>query len=988
MTRVHFETGDRHETVGMTSSSPSLRVLASYGRPRYEDGRRVLFVLRESALNAEHELANLASVVLGQHEYREELAVLAAAGVAPLREPHEWGGKSLPVAEGSMSLVPVGDSWVLYALTSAAKDSAEGDNPFTTQFTRALRELRPEAVVTGSVSRIVRHEHHVSAVSKALRQCRATLDCTERVLDFRRQSAGADFMEIATDAIRERAGIVSRLEGGILTAADRGMYPFPAVTLPIGYRRTEKKKIVLGSAREVEAIQHAFQLLADHTVSVARVADSLVAANVFMTAKSGRNGSGRKALSRDLARHWVRRLLARVEVYQHGVHVMRRRANSVAAGPTDDDGPALPPVAICRFELPRPEGGWASDEVFAAVRERALREGRRNRLASTTTEKHSRQLPLAGYRWRQDDMEYAVLSRRGGSARGARYVLAGRPAADFAVDAQPGGQPWTRSMGRGWGQPSASDSRFQCMVLAQDLHRSIARELGGLNTFEFAESAELLGAMRHATAPTASQEGEVRAIEAQLKHAQLVRSRAHDAFYSAAADDPMADTYKSDYTDAVATTRRLSAYLADLRTRPAQPTAQEPWTCSAGDFLLALARLHETPDTLPRQVVSALHAVFYGFTLSFDPDRGEVTWELALRLLTQKGTGERLTKKISGRVTVAPTRSGPIGAAHREEAAVRRALDHDLRDHHQRQYAIAGLRRYGVTSPGAASSLLDAPLELRRVVIGHLLDMPMDETLDPAYVAAALGAYLGDHPSTQRRWNAGADSRQGILDVLSHRGPMDHTALLRTLGRTDSWELFDGLCRNGDGAWLGVAMTDRYFVGASNDSGQRVRVMCRTCPHCGGSVDVVARVRECAAGLLCSACLRMPVPDSPQFPPFYSAHAARPQARRPVRRRAPKWWSELRRLHAERPDMSITVLASALGKRRFEVREACEMLDLTVRKTSGIPTDWTDTRLRYEYVERDRRLPDLAYEIGVSTGTLSKRLKRAGISKYRPRQAG
>lgn len=984
MTRVHFTTNDASTTNSMSSGSASLRLLSAYGRPRYEDDRRLLFVLRESALNAEHELANMASVVLGQHNYRPEFAALAAAGIAPLREPHEWGGRILPVPKGSMSLIPAGNSWVLYALTSAVKDSAAGDNPFTTVFTRLLRELGPHAVVTRSVSRIVRHEDHVSAVAKALKECCTILDCTERVLDFRSHSAGADFVEIATDAIRERAGIVGRLESGVFTAADRGYYPFQVATLPIGYQRNQDREIVLGSAAQVKAVQRALKLLADPTVTVMEVANSLVAANAFRTAKAGRNSPETRPLYKNLSRQWVRRLLTRVNVYSEGIHIMQRTANSVSGGPSDLDGPAARPVAICRFDLTLPKGGWASPETFAAIRERAEGYSDRNRLRSTSPDKHSHQVPLAGYRWRKESTEYAVLSRRVGYANGARYVLAARPMADYAIAAQAGGTNWTRSLARAWGQPSASDPETQCMVSSQDLHRSIARVLGGLSTFEFAESATLLNLLGSSTSPMESIDDEVRAAEGEVKHAKVVRSRAQQAFYLAESDDPMLSVFKSDYAEAVQTIERLSARLDELRTRPSPIPAADSWSCSAGQFLAALARLHEFPDTLPRDVVSALHAVFYGFTLSYDRARGEVVWELALRLLTAEDSGERLTKMMSGRVAVSPVRLSHAGAAQLEGAAVRQALNDDVSDPQQRVHALAGLQARDVTGWGAASTLLDAPGCVRQVVIGHLLDEPADASLDPSYRALVLAAYLGNQ-GAQFRWNAQAELRQPILDALAHRGPMEHSALMKSLAIDATWETFDGTLRRGDGSWLGIALTDRYFVGASKNSGQRIRVMCRTCPHCGGYVDVVARVRECSAGLLCSACLRMPIPDSPEFPPFYATLAARPQARRPVTGQEPGWWSDLRRLHAAHADMTLTVLASSLGKRRFEVQAACETLGIQVCMIGGISDVWSDARLRHEYLDRDRKLIDLAFEIGVSTGTLSKRLRRARITKYKER---
>lgn len=168
-----------------------------------------------------------------------------------------------------------------------------------------------------------------------------------------------------------------------------------------------------------------------------------------------------------------------------------------------------------------------------------------------------------------------------------------------------------------------------------------------------------------------------------------------------------------------------------------------------------------------------------------------------------------------------------------------------------------------------------------------------------------------------------------------------------------------------------------------------MRVHARTCPHCGATADIVARVRECPAGLLCSACLRMPVLDSPVFPRAYRDLAARPQRSRSTRMERPDWWADLQQIRQRRDDANLTVLSEMLDRPRWQVREALDVLGLRVQSIGAGLADWTDEALRQSYLVEDRRLADLADEIGVSPKTLCNRLAKAGLLKLprRPKSA-
>jgi hypothetical protein len=125
----------------------------------------------------------------------------------------------------------------------------------------------------------------------------------------------------------------------------------------------------------------------------------------------------------------------------------------------------------------------------------------------------------------------------------------------------------------------------------------------------------------------------------------------------------------------------------------------------------------------------------------------------------------------------------------------------------------------------------------------------------------------------------------------------------------------------------------------------------------------------------------MPVLDSPVFPRAYRDLAARPQRRRSTRVERPRWWKDLQQACEQRTDANLTVLSEMLDRPRWLIREALDVLGLSVDSIGAGLADWTDEALRQAYLVEDRRLADLADEIGISTRTLSKRLAKAGLLK-------
>lgn len=953
----------------------------------HPETRRLLFVVRESSTGAERELANLATDAFLRHSYRDDVAQLLRAGLEPLNAPTLWGGKALPFTRGRGALVRVGRAWALFALSSAAKDTDGIQNEFTQAFVAAMDEARPHAVITTSINRITRHGHHVSAAVRSFTKHKPILECDEGTLDFRSPLADGEFQVWASYATKDRNTIVARMEAGHRRAHKNELFSFAGTSLPDGYQRTTDGEVLLEPTVQVVKLNEVFGLLADPAMSVHKVALHLQASGVFFPRRSLPNGNADEPVTLDTAKDIVGRLISRLDTYETGrFSIDRTPVLPVYFTSRDDSDTDQEPgdTAPERFDyqLPLPAGGWATPEQFAAIRSSRASFLERQRIAETNPHKNNAQRPLVGYRWRDGNDEWGLIS--GSRSSKPTYWLVRRGAAKEALNASPGSQAWRRSLRRGWHRVTVKDTRFVCAIDAASLHRSVADTFGTMTDFALELPSGGLVAPSEASSKAITAGDEVAALKVELGQAERIREKAKAAFYSLDdADDPLRPLFLRDLRLADEKVHRLSEALSAVRAPSASPREQPSEVETDGSSnLLLLARLRSTTGKMPSADCAVLQALLYGFTVRFNPAVGDVAWSASLAL---PGSGGAPAAFVSGSGTarVLPSGASKLSPSVRGQQALLKSAEGAPLSQQQSRDARAELVRLGMQGT-AAKSLLGAPDATRRILIHHLLQEAAPVEGDPAFAEMVLSRYLDNQDRGQYEWNAAAGSRQALLDVVAQAGPIDRFALMAALGVTSSWTQFYAQIRTAESDWLAPVLTERYYEGASKDGGQKVRVRPRTCPHCGSTVDIVARVRECPAGLLCSACLRMPVLDSPVFPRDYRSLAKRPQRSRAKRVPQPSWWADLRQACHNRPDANLTVLGDMLDRPRWQIEEAADVLGLAIASWGSFASGWSDEALRHAYLVEDRRLVDLADEIGVSTGTLSKRLAKAAALK-RPR---
>ena len=979
---MRLDANPGHRLESSRISGVPMMSMSSAGRSaQYPDSARLLFVIRESSTGAERELANLATDAFLRHSYRKDVSELLSAGLEPMTAPTQWNGAALPFSRGRGALVRVGQAWALFALSSAAKDTDGIQNEFTEEFAKAMSRVRPHVVVTTSISRITRHGHHVSLALRSFTEHRPILECDEGVLDFQSPHADGEFQQWASYAAKDRNTIVARMEAGHRRAHRNGRFSFRGTFLPDGYLRTDDGRIVLSSATQVSILQDALRLLAMPDNSRHLVAQHIQASGAFFPRRKLPGNDPSQSINLPTAQDLVDRLLVHLDAYESGVLRIDRTPvlpvlfSSSNDGEFGSEGRGLAVSELFEYPLPLPSGGWASTEIFRAIRSSRGDFIERSRIATTDPHKTDHHLPLVGYRWRVGTQEWGLHS--GSSGQNFRYYLACREADPKALRALPGEQEWRRSLRRGWGDLSQKDPRFVCSINAAELHRSLADSFGQMT--DFVLTTATLGVQeKGGDAPATSQDA-ADALQLELRRATQDRDRAKSAFYLVPPEDSLRELFLGDLRTAEEKVSALSAALEDAEAASSWPDGGVDIKSDASPILMVLARLRSTPGPISSNVAAALQAVLYGFSMAFDAEAAETRWSASLALPSPEGSPVTYVRQ-EGSVRASPSRAARTTPAIRGQRALEKsARDRSLTPEEERD-AAKELMRLGLLGT-AAKCVLGAPIEVRQVVIHHLLGIARGTDVDPGFADLVLAGYQNARGKGQYSWNAAAGLRQSVLDIQAQEGSLDRHALMESMGAFKGWTAFYAQIRTAESTWLAPVLAERYYVAASKSGGQMVRIHARTCPHCGATVDIVARVRECPVGLLCSACLRMPVIDSPVFPRSYRRLAKRPQRSRATIRPQPTWWDALRLAVRQRPDVSLTVLGSMLNRPRWEIEEAVDILGLSVASRQDAADGWTDDVLRRAYIEEDRRLVDLADEMGISTGTLSKRLARAGIQK-------
>ena len=782
---------------------------------------------------------------------------LAALGASPLERPESVDG-AVFARSGFRSVLfrlPGTDTQVLLALGSATKvNLGVDDNSFVSLLADTLQMTKFESLWVADFARLLRSIDYLSDTWKAVRhQCRYVRHAGS-VIDTHSPTAEIQFLFEALSAAAEARSTVKRTTVGKMRAYTDGKCPIPKQSVPRGFAIGRDRKLKLASPVPREAVRTIVQVLGDPTLTnierVRRVAET--GAYSITGSRSQRRGVRVDELNNPSTT--VARWYELLEVWRTGQWVVEYELPTLLSTTNFDL-----PVEITEhggiktwrltFQLPVPDGGWASPDEFDAATMR------RDQRAEHVTPKGggtagSRRKPFSGLpSWEHEGWQYALMSRRQGA-----YELRRRPKANARKQRYIQGE-W-RWVARGWGRrPNLEGEAVGCFDAAL-LHTAVTQ--GVVDA-----AVEGLQLRRASQAIIDAQDGLDDALAAQLR---TLRRKAANARRNAidSINESLRREYLAEHETAVAAAEQVESDLVRFAGSSGQIAVD------ADSVALALAAVADVSDHVGGEVADALREILTGFRL-VPASRDTCRWEASLRLPLAGGTltigpasgviEMGLARQLAGKRAHSLAARAPEAAqrlvgdaedltvvADELGIATYRRVAQTVRDH---------LKELGLSAPAATFLVSDGTAAARAVVWERLNGRPYPRHLPQRYAAHIGEVYIGGRVrgqvSRRRRQQA---ARSAIAHIQGAGGwipDKDIASFQRQLGITDHALTTYVRGRRHPGLVLHPFLTEV-------DGGLGLL----PCPHsgCDGWATLVSPHPETPTDLLCPTCMRMPDPAS------------------------------------------------------------------------------------------------------------------------------
>lgn len=847
---------DTHQTISPTDqaildSLPSRRPAApAPGRgernqsPPEQGDRGRLYVVRESDEYDFGLFDTMLRQTLERDIHRPAVARAAAIGSAVLRGTTE--GKALrhslgalPIRSGrkriGVRFTLEGDSF-LYVQASARPQKNE-EAHFTNATIDAITALRPEMLVCGPVSRIVRRKGQGERIGEAAKDARTLIAPAEASggLDISDIGCWMIWQALTTNADFEYRSTVSRLSTGVVWRLTRNRWPRGSHGTPLGYQSDDKGNISL-RACESATVRRLLELGAQADLTVTDIVEQMDAEGLLF--RTSRKGPAPISDWPDPERA-IESFFQKVQLYGTGKYELRWTMPddsitevlglTVVPGPDGEAG-----YLDLTLEFPLPPEGFATPAQLAAVAATRVREG---------TKRGTREsdFPLTSLLDQRTPTEWLRLI----PAEGDRYLLRRMrmPAESTAGAASRFGR---------W------DGELLATIGALELHRSIADAIRALLDGTASSDG---GANKRSNDPAS--------VAEQIDLAERLRA-GHDASAALARDG----SEKSRFLALSAAQSEILEPLYVLRSSfdterdhselleaPAPPleTVDE-----------ALEELGRTKGAAQRGLAAAMSDLLHEFTC--EPlGQLRVKWSAMIRL--RVGGTTLLLGPVSGVVANRKRRGvACIAATEAAESVLSGELSiTDLSILLDRTEAKARrlVRENSPLEAAFTSAMLDAPDQLRRIVWllraeGDVEAQRTDPGMDPQFLELVRKGWLTQPFSWTHTW---VHQRQALasraVEFVREHGDVDGTIALSdlksalTLNDSTLYELLRGSYKPIKGGRLLPAVLDQV----PDRSPSTVRL--KECQHCeeNGSrqrIGLVAFTPEIPTGLLCCRCGRSP----------------------------------------------------------------------------------------------------------------------------------
>ena len=390
----------------------------------FQHGCKRLYLCRESAEYAWMLMAKMIEQTLSPHRDPGAVASALAYGVEPLKKTergtklrqelqarvlYTHGGRSKELGV----LFRMGDDWFLYALTSAAKTSFEGENEFTKMLVEILKELRPAELVAGPFSRLARRADVGTRLLSVLQESRTTVRTFEAPAGLDLNSPGGEDTWRALLRATEydyRANL-TRLLTGVVYELKNNRFPRDGSALPYGYKKRggdgeTKNEVVLDLERR-DLARRLIELAASDLTDV-EIATELARAG----ARSRPSGYESKPADEvNNPRSLVQHLFNHLPVYVDGTYRFEHEMTlpnvdefhglAVHRHAPEDNG-----YLSADLRFPLPENGWHDpDLIREAIRKRLIDRDDKPRPAHTRD--HVKPLASLGH-WTDATHDYLL----------------------------------------------------------------------------------------------------------------------------------------------------------------------------------------------------------------------------------------------------------------------------------------------------------------------------------------------------------------------------------------------------------------------------------------------------------------------------------------------------------------------------------------------------------------------------------------------------
>lgn len=775
-----------------------------------------LVIMRESALYDHVLMSGMVQQTLAKVAHLPGAEELYAAGMDVFEHPERYGATTRRSGKSRMVMVERDGVLYLYSMGTAAKKDLPEANAFIRELVKIVETYRPADVWVVAFTRLLRSANYVGDLLRAFSEHARAIHC-ETEINIATPEGRLIFQVLGMVSGVERDYIVRRHTAGRVAQWRRDAW-IPSA-YPPGYR-LEGERLVLDEPN-VDAVRQMLRLLADPGLSsserVARIGGLGISTPGVLrlhgpdaTVADARNPS---------------EVLATIEgwldLYATGRYAVLwpnpfPGVSDVAGVEIQEiDGYEFGAIELA-FQVPLPDGGWADDETFDAVRRR-----RRTR-PLTGGASHAMAPPLSGcFEFDDGQHEYAL------KAMDHAYGLMRRPLLE------------DRRF-RGW-LTEPTDAETLLEVERQTLHRSIADAVlaavrDGLPAELDANRFQSAGPLPRLDARRARR----RAVQRQLEEVarDLRRARRNAGL---ADDDEAAALFIEDVKTHQAHHKQLRQELAELDAAIVEPELGSTFETNAELVAHAIAALANAGDRAEARLREALRTIVSRGR--YRVEGNTLHWELHVELPHRDGT-----------VVLGPVRGEVTGR--------RPLLRNRPSERARRRSAVSEWVAAGLPKRSARSVVACPHPELHEVLQASLAGRPAPEGVDSAWARHIAAVYTDpDFRWGVGQWRLRDGPRRVLLDTIVAAGGRVERDKILAAG-----VLASQLC-----------YLSRVTVGAPS-GGPIVRASRRgrdpeyvliDCPHCGGYASHSVVTPETRPGVLCPDCWRAPVPDSPVFPEFY-----------------------------------------------------------------------------------------------------------------------